>query len=236
MDTFQSPGMSRRRLLALAGAGSAGLLAGPVFGQGGAGLACVVTPEQTEGPYFVDERLLRSNIRSDPADGSVSAGLPLRLSIRIAAFAKGGCTPLAGALVDLWQCDAQGHYSDTADPGFRTKGRKFLRGYQVSDAYGGVEFTTIYPGWYPGRAVHIHFKIRTDAKAGPVREFTSQFYFDDALTDKVHALESYARRGLRRTKNDGDSLFRDGGGRLILPVAVGLGTGSATFDVALRIA
>ncbi len=86
-----------------------------------------------------------------------------------------------GAIVDIWHCDAAGVYSDATDPGFNTVGKKFLRGYQVTDANGGVQFTTIYPGWYRGRTVHIHFKVRAKAKSGQSYEFTSQLYFDDAI-------------------------------------------------------
>ncbi len=236
MESFANQRMMRRRLLVLAGASAAGALARPLFAQTGGALACVATPEQTEGPYFIDERLLRSDIRSDPADGSVSAGAPLLISMRVAAIGKDGCKPLAGALVDLWQCDALGYYSDTADPGFNTKGKKFLRGYQVSDADGRVQLTTIYPGAYAGRAVHIHFKVSTDPKAGAAREFTSQFYFDDALTDRVHAGGPYAKKGAQRVKNSGDFLFRDGGSRLILPVQQTAQGYAGNFEVGLRLA
>jgi protocatechuate 3,4-dioxygenase beta subunit len=235
MDYLQRRNITRRQLLTLAGASVAGVVAAPVFGQAGGALACVATPEQTEGPYFVDERLLRSDIRGDPADGSVREGWPLALTIRVASIGKDGCKPLAGALVDLWHCDAQGAYSDTADPHFNTKGKKFLRGYQVTDAAGRVQITTIYPGWYPGRAVHIHFKVRADPKAGAARELTSQFYFDDAFTDRVHARGPYAKRGSGRLKNAGDFLFRDGGSRLILPVAETAQGYAGSFEVAIRL-
>jgi protocatechuate 3,4-dioxygenase beta subunit len=143
---------------------------------------CVVRPQQTEGPYFVDEKLNRSDIQSDPSDGSVKQGVPLRLVFHVSEINGGSCIPLTGATVDLWHCDALGVYSDVTDPSFSTVGKKFLRGYQVTDANGTVEFVTIYPGWYPGRTVHIHFKIRTDSASQRGYEFTSQLYFDDALT------------------------------------------------------
>src|SRR5688572_294222 len=134
--------------------------------------ACVVRPELTEGPYFVDERLNRSDIRSDPADGSVTPGVPLRITFNVSTLAAGTCSPLGGAMVDVWHCDHLGVYSDVSDPGFQTKGKKFLRGYQVTDAAGNATFETIYPGWYQGRAVHIHFKIRSDRAGGRAAEFT----------------------------------------------------------------
>ena len=145
--------LSRREALALLGTAGIAMLAGRASWTAAAepALSCVASPEQTEGPYFVDERLDRSDIRADPADGSVSAGLPLALNLVISSVAAGTCAPLAGAMVDVWHCDVAGAYSDARDPGFNTLGRKFLRGYQVADAAGRVRFTTIYPGWYDGR-------------------------------------------------------------------------------------
>lgn len=198
--------------------------------------ACVLRPEQTEGPYFVDERLRRSDIRSDPTDGAVKPGVPLALTFRVAELRGGGCAPLPGAIVDIWHCDALGVYSDEADPIFGdTKGKKFLRGYQITDAAGAAEFQTIYPGWYQGRTVHIHFKIRTSF-ASPAHEFTSQLYFDDALTDRVHTEQPYARKGRRTVRNTQDGIFRGGGTSLLLaPVPRGKDY-AAAFDVALHLA
>jgi protocatechuate 3,4-dioxygenase beta subunit len=165
----------RRRLLTLAG----GLL---LARAAGAAPGCVLTPEQTEGPYFVDVRLNRSDIRADvrsgPGAGVVAAGVPLALALRVLDTGA-GCRPVAGALVDIWHCDAAGVYSDAVDPGFDSRGHTFLRGYQVSGSDGVLRFLTIYPGWYRGRAVHIHFKVRTSTGG----EFTSQLYFDEAVTD-----------------------------------------------------
>ena len=184
--------------------------------QDGAALpACVLTPQQTEGPYFVDERLNRSDIRGNPADGAISEGVPLKLTINVSQVAASGCTPLAGLFVDIWQCDALGVYSDVNDVSQGSSvGRKFLRGYQVTDEQGVVQFTTVYPGWYRGRAVHIHFKVRTALDGG--RQQVSQFYFDDALTDEVHALAPYAAMGVRTTRNSQDGIFRNGGDALTL--------------------
>jgi protocatechuate 3,4-dioxygenase beta subunit len=132
----------------------------------GAVPACVVRPEQTEGPYFVDDKLDRSDIRSDPTDGSMKEGIPLLLTFKVSQVSNSGCTPLGGATVDIWHCDALGVYSDVSDPGFNTVGQQWLRGYQTTEANGQANFTTIYPGWYQGRTVHIHFKIRTTTPSG----------------------------------------------------------------------
>jgi protocatechuate 3,4-dioxygenase beta subunit len=192
--------------------------------------ACVLRPEQTEGPYFVDEKLRRSDIRSDPSDHSIKPGAPLHLEFQVSRVTSIACTPLDGAIVDVWHCDALGLYSDVRDAGFDTRGKKFLRGYQTTNAQGVAQFMTIYPGWYAGRAVHIHFKIRTGAK-----EFTSQLYFDEAVSDRVFEQAPYdAKRG-RRTRNDGDFIFRSGGKQLVIaPTKQDLGY-IARFDIGLQL-
>jgi protocatechuate 3,4-dioxygenase beta subunit len=200
--------------------------------------SCVVRPQQTEGPYFVDEQLNRSDIRSDPSDGSVKEGVPVRLEFHVSRIARSACTPLNRAVVDVWQCDALGMYSDVQDINglFNTRGKKFLRGYQIADASGTAQFTTIYPGWYPGRTVHIHFKIRTDPAAQRGFEFTSQLYFDEAITDQVHAQAPYAAKGQRPLKNARDSIFRSGGSQLMLLLTKDAPGYVATFDIGLQVA
>ncbi|MDN0074118.1 intradiol ring-cleavage dioxygenase [Crenobacter sp. SG2303] len=230
---------NRRTVLTLCGAAGASLLvdramATPLaqaLGSVGTSVpACVLTPAQTEGPYFVDERLERADLRSDPATGRVAAGVPLQLTLQVSRLAGGGCHPLVGAQVDLWHCDADGVYSDANDPGFNTRGTRFLRGFQRSGADGRVRFLTIYPGWYDGRTVHIHFKIRP-REGG---EFTSQLYFDDALTDRVHALAPYVRRGQRTMRNADDGIFRRGGERLLLDVRSTPNGFSTFYEVGLK--
>jgi hypothetical protein len=139
-------------------------------------------------------------------------------------------------LVDLWHCDAAGIYSDVQDPAFDTRGRKFLRGHQLTDAGGAVSFVTIYPGWYTSRAVHFHFKIRTDPYAATGFDFTSQLYFDDLFTDGVFLQEPYASRGERTVRNADDLIFQSGGAHLVLdaqPDATGGYT--ATFRLGVEI-
>jgi protocatechuate 3,4-dioxygenase beta subunit len=194
--------------------------------------ACVVTPQLTEGPYFVDEMLFRSDIRSDPTTGIIKEGVPLRLSFRIAQVgSEAACSPLAGAVVDVWQCDALGVYSDVQDPGFSTLGQKFLRGSQYTDDAGAAEFLTIYPGWYQGRTVHIHFKVRTDPDSESGYEFTSQLFFDDALSDVVFTQEPYASKGERDTRNTNDGIFQGGGDELLLEIFQEGDGYSATIEV-----
>jgi protocatechuate 3,4-dioxygenase beta subunit len=198
--------------------------------------ACVVRPEQTGGPYFVDEKLNRSDIRSDPGSGVLKEGTPLALVLAVSSLRDQRCTPLAGAHVDIWHCDALGVYSDVEDPGFNTVGQRFLRGYQLTDDAGEARFQTIYPGWYEGRTVHIHFKIRTDPRSAQGLEFTSQLYFDDALTSRVYSRMPYAAKGKRRDRNSDDGIFARGGDQLLLaPKARGDGY-LARFDVGLQMA
>jgi protocatechuate 3,4-dioxygenase beta subunit len=181
--------------------------------------ACVVRPELTEGPFFVDTDLNRSDIRTDPRDESVREGIPLKLIFRVSDMTGGACLPLAGAQVDIWHCDADGVYSGVASEG--TRDELWLRGYQVTDEGGIAEFITIYPGWYPGRAVHIHFKIRTSPEETRGYEFTSQLFFSEELTDIVHAQEPYAKNGYRNVLNERDGIFRQSGDLLLLDVAEG---------------
>jgi protocatechuate 3,4-dioxygenase beta subunit len=164
--------------------------------------SCVLTASLTEGPFFVDEKLNRSDIRTDPVTGAVSAGIPLALTFNVQRATTNACTPLTGAYLDVWHCDAAGVYSDVSGAS-----RKFLRGYQVTDANGVASFETIYPGWYNGRAVHIHFKLRLYAGSTRTYEFTSQFFFDDAFTDSVYTQSPYASRGNRNTRNANDGIY-----------------------------
>jgi protocatechuate 3,4-dioxygenase beta subunit len=194
---------------------------------------CVVRPAQTLGPYYVDERLDRSDVRADPGSGALRDGIPLVLTMGITRMVNGTCTPFAGAVVDIWQCDAAGVYSDVRDPSFDTTGQKWLRGYQVADREGRVTFTTIYPGWYDGRTVHIHFKVRTSTGAD-AREFVSQLYFDDAYTDAVFTKPPYAGRPARRVRNANDGIFRRGGDQLMVAVRPTSGGHEADFAAAAR--
>lgn len=97
-----------------------------------------------------------------------------------------------------------------------------------------ARFTTIYPGWYPGRAVHIHFKIRSDASASSAYEFTSQLFFDDALTDQVHAQAPYSAKGQRALRNSGDGIYNQGGSQLVLNVTENSDGYAGVFDIALE--
>lgn len=193
-------------------------------------LACVVKPEVTEGPYYVDDQIDRSDVRSDPSTGVVKDGAQLNLTFQVYEVSSNGCVPLQGAKVEIWHCDAAGVYSDVSDPGFNTKGQKFLRGFQTTDANGAATFTTIYPGWYSGRTVHIHFKVHHDSSDSTGHVFTSQLFFDDSLSDQVLANAPYAAKGERNTRNNNDGIYQDA---LLLTTNPSGAGYAATFEMGL---
>jgi protocatechuate 3,4-dioxygenase beta subunit len=157
---------------------------------------CVLSPEVTEGPYYLD----LDKVRSDITDGKAGAILDLKLTVVNADT----CVPIKDAAVDIWHADADGVYS-----GFQSgAGKTFLRGTQVSDAGGVVHFKTIYPGWYQGRAVHIHLKVHT----GKAVVHTGQLFFADAFTAQVYAAAPYRSRGTPDRPNSSDSIYRQAGG------------------------
>src|SRR5215210_2507603 len=245
--------LSRREMLKVlagagvvvtAGYGAAPLAIGKSLGSGAERLAattqgpgaaastmripsCVVRPAMTEGPYFLDEQLNRSDIRMDTPTGQIAEGALLRLTFNVSRI-SGGCAPLPGAIVDLWLCDAFGRYSGVGPD----VGHDWLRGYQITDQNGVVTFTSIYPGWYPGRTVHLHFKIR----AGNYT-FTSQLFFDDLFTDVVFTQLPYSQRGPRSTRNEQDGIYQQGGSQMLLTVVPdGQGGYASTFEIGLAIA
>ena len=215
-DAPQGVVLGRREAVRLLGLFGAGLVTGcaPWEARGAQpSSTCIALPEQTAGPFFAGNAPKRSDIRAG------RPGAPLQLTLNVLQLKNGSCTPLPGAHIDLWQCDASGVYSDDT----------FLRGYQLTDASGTAEFTTIIPGWYPGRAVHIHFKIH-----GTGYQFASQLYFDDTVTDRVFAREPYANRTGRRVRNASDGIFRDGGEQLLLALAENGGAFHSTFNVVMQ--
>lgn len=192
---------------------------------------CILTPSADEGPYFVDERLLRSDIRANVGGGSPEDGALLTLALRI-VDAAGDCPPVEEAHVDVWHCNAYGTYSD--EPAEDTVGRTFLRGCQVSDGDGRVAFNTIFPGWYAGRAVHIHVKIRLLRDEQVAYDFTTQLFFDEELIREIYSRPPYASRGLPEVTNDEDYIYRVSGPELTLPVsAASEGSRVATIVIGL---
>ena len=164
------------------------------------------TPQQIEGPYFVDDMPNRSDIRSDPSDASVQEGVPLSLVLHVYDVDNGSCIPFSGAQVDIWHANSQGVYSGVQDAG--SGGMMYLRGYQLTDDNGTVGFTTVYPGWYEGRAIHIHVKVRTFDGSEKTLEWTSQFYLNNSISEQVHTQPPYSDHGLPEVTNEEDMIYR----------------------------
>ena len=191
-----------------AGTGPAGFASGLV--------SCVLAPEQTEGPYYLDDAAIRRNV----TEGRPGVALALRLTVVNVA----SCKPIKGAAVEIWHCDAGGDYSGVqGDTGM------FLRGVQRTDTKGLAIFKTIYPGWYQGRTVHIHTMVHLGGNV----VHTGQLYFPDALTDAVYQRTPYSQRPDRTTRKTADSIYRNGGKRSTLKlVRSGAAyTGSITMGV-----
>jgi protocatechuate 3,4-dioxygenase beta subunit len=165
-------------------------------------VSCVLTPEMTEGPYYVEGDKVRRNI----TEGKAGAPLALRLTVLDVST----CKPIKNAAVDIWHCDAGGLYSEEA--ALSTESLTFLRGIQRTDKNGVALFKTIYPGWYSGRTVHVHLKVYLGGRT----VHTGQLFFSDALTDVVYRRSPYSQRPSRDVRNASDSIFRNGGKRSLL--------------------
>jgi protocatechuate 3,4-dioxygenase beta subunit len=171
--------------------------------EGATAVACVLTPEQTEGPYYIPSERVRRNI----TDGHPGTPLTLRLTVVDAST----CRPIKDASVDVWHADAAGVYSGF---GAGAASRTFMRGVQRTDAKGLAVFRTVYPGWYTGRTVHVHVKVHVHGRV----VHTGQLYFRDALTDAVYRRAPYSKRPKRDTRNADDPIFGSGGRRSMLTV------------------
>jgi protocatechuate 3,4-dioxygenase beta subunit len=178
---------------------------------------CVLMPELTEGPYYLDLDLVRSDI----AEGR--PGLPLDLLVTVVDAEA--CEPIEGAAVDVWHCDAGGAYSGVQG----AEGETFCRGVQLTDGAGVAEFRTVFPGWYTGRAAHIHVKVQVDGD----QTHTGQLFFDPAVTSAVYALEPYAERGEQDVANSSDGIYAQSGG--VTVVAVEIGEDSSSGAVSLGV-
>jgi protocatechuate 3,4-dioxygenase beta subunit len=179
---------------------------------------CVLTPEMTEGPYFVDG----DKVRSDITEGK--PGTPLTLALTVMDVAT--CTPIKDASVDIWHADAVGGYSGFGGSGSNT----FLRGIQPTNANGVATFQTIYPGWYTGRTVHIHVKVAV----GGSEVHTGQLFFDDDVTDTVYRTSPYSSRSERNVRNAGDSIYRNGGSASLLALTANGSSYTGTLVMGVR--
>jgi len=206
------------------------------------------TPQQIEGPYFVDNMPNRSDVRTDMSNGSAQDGIPLNLTINVYGVhdpdgdRKGNCVPFSGAKVDIWEANSQGLYSGVKDDD--TQGLTYLRGNQITDENGTVKFQTIYPGWYENRAIHIHLKIRDFEGPEKTLEWTSQLYLPNSVNEQVHSQPPYSSHGPVPMTNEQDFIYTgpstDGlvksntGNHLLLNVSKVDGGYSGTFNVGLN--
>jgi protocatechuate 3,4-dioxygenase beta subunit len=220
---------TRRGALKAAFAAGAGavLLGGPrllgsSIDDARAASACTLSPEQEEGPFYVALHRIRSNIVAS------RTGVPLILRITIIDSAT--CKALAGAAVDVWQADAVGHYSDESREG--TLGQTWLRGVQLTDSHGVAKFTTIYPGFYSGRAPHIHVKVHVGGSRSGSRysgghvSHNGQIFFPEALSTKVYRSSPYTQDANARTYRSSDRVYTsEHGASSILKVTGGVSAG-----------
>ncbi len=169
---------------------------------------CLITPETTEGPYYFDPALVRADI----TEGRPGLATTVRLQV-----VDEQCRPLENARVDIWHCDAAGLYSGYPNQtgGIDATGETFMRGTQFTDAEGIVEFATVYPGWYPGRTTHIHFKVFLDEAT----LLTGQLFFPDEVSEQVYAsVAPYNQRTGRETFNTNDGIARRAGEQAVASV------------------
>ncbi len=190
----------------------------------------VLAPEMTEGPYYLDLNLVRSDVTED------REGAPLALNLSVVDLSTGAA--INGAAIDIWHCDANGLYSGfvsasaSANSGGSTSDDgTFLRGTQLTDASGKAAFATIYPGWYQGRTVHIHIKVHVSGKVIHV----GQLFFDDVFTDAVYAATApYSSRSARGTRNADDGIYRGGGDQSTLVVTKSGSGYTATMTMGVK--
>jgi protocatechuate 3,4-dioxygenase beta subunit len=164
---------------------------------------CWLTTALTEGPYYFNPNLVRQDIRTNTPNGTVHTGIQLNMTFSIIDI---NCNPIPNVLVDVWHCNKDGNYSGyNGQPGGNFAGHDFLRGIQMTNASGQCSFITVYPGWYNGRATHIHFKVRLNSTT----YLTSQYTFPESVSDAVHVTPLYVARGINTTRNANDGIFRN---------------------------
>ena len=194
-------------------------------------LSCVLIPEETVGPYplFNDIASAAAYQREDITEGR--PGTPLRLKLKIVSTVN-ACAPVTSAMVYVWHCDKDGYYSGYNQSGADLRGQTFCRGVQMTDSNGEVAFTTVYPGWYPGRATHIHFRVylALDLQA------TSQLAFPDDATSAVYNSALYVAKGQNPTSPNRDGIFSDGVTYQLATVAQNAATGGYDAQLTVGIA
>jgi protocatechuate 3,4-dioxygenase beta subunit len=236
--SVSAPALSRRQHLKVLGLLPLAWVL-PLPSARAAELGCTLASQMTEGPYWVDEKLNRADITTNTTRSSVLNATPMTLDMQFYDSNGQACgsNPAKGVQVDIWHCDAAGEYSDASGNGqSNTVGQTFLRGYQVTDASGRVSFKTIYPGWYSGRATHIHLRARIYSAAGNTTyNFVSQLFFSDTFTDAIYTATPYNARGTRNTRNSNDSIYRSASTPLELLLAQ-RSDGSVQAELAIGLA
>jgi protocatechuate 3,4-dioxygenase beta subunit len=171
----------------------------------GGATSCSVTPEETAGPYPDRVGMINNPafFRQDITEGR--SGLPVTLALTVMNVSS-SCSPVANAQIEIWQCDAEGRYSEYSQPGYNGTGQTFLRGLQTTDGEGRATFRTIYPGWYAGRATHIHVEVFVGGRTVK----TTQIAFPESASRAVYGTGVYASHGQNPTTNAGDNVFSDG--------------------------
>lgn len=191
----------------------------------------MVSPEETIGPYPDNTGMLNNPAfyRNDVTEGR--PGTPLTLNLTVVNV-KSGCAPVADAAVEIWQCDASGNYSEYAQPGFNGSGQTFLRGLQTTSSAGTASFSTIYPGWYNGRATHIHVNVYVNRQ----RVKVTQIAFPENVSAQVYGQGVYASKGQNTTTNARDNVFSDGANDELATIAGTIGTGlSASLTIGVSV-
>jgi protocatechuate 3,4-dioxygenase beta subunit len=221
-----------------------GLLGGAVLAGHSRSLAaggCAVTPEGEIGPFFADDRSAgfnRSTILANLDGTSTQPGVKLTLTVHV-YDTHANCAAMPGVQIDLWHCNAFGIYSDEASEG--TASQSWLRGYQLTGATGTATFATIVPGWYPGRATHIHLRARSkynSTSSASDGTNTTQLFFPQATVDTIDTtIAPYRTKGANPTTNSNDYVSaRETKGRTELALSGSAATGfAATVSIGLPI-
>jgi protocatechuate 3,4-dioxygenase beta subunit len=188
----------------------------------GATGTCIVSPNETIGPYPSLADFVRSDIREN------KQGLPLTLTITV-VNTTASCAPVSGAVVDVWQCDADGNYSQYGSE----RNLTYLRGLQTTDSNGRVTFVTIYTGWYQGRATHIHVEVSLNGRSVKV----TQIAFPEDVTASVYRTGVYASSGQNPTTTARDNVFSDGVAEEMIAITGGDATSgfTSTFQVGVAL-
>jgi protocatechuate 3,4-dioxygenase beta subunit len=187
----------------------------------GTNAACAVTPTETVGPYPSLVDLIRSDIREG------KSGVPLTLTITVVNVSS-SCAAVSNANVEIWQCDAAGNYSEYGTQTAQT----YLRGIQTTDGNGNATFTTIYPGWYQGRATHIHVEVTINGRSVKA----TQMAFPESINAAVYATGVYASRGANPMSNASDGIFADSlSSELVTPVGDPVSGYTALFQVGVAL-